>query len=283
MTPRPHRIALVLAAFVLAALACAMPVEAPPAGISDEAAPRITLPPAWTATASATERPPTATVTPTLSAAALAARQTAALWPPLGAVEFHASSVDQSDWAEVDLESASFRLPPSYQIVDMGGFDDAMVLLMEAMAQGMVGMFESFVTPVPGAPTPTPLSLEAGGFDIDLLMAIDEAGLSAVFLTGGPVDPGVDLETALTEAIGWVEGEVTVLQRETLIGAPLLTARAIVRSRDSESGESSDQVGYVILSEGRTWNIWYAAEPLEPMLPVFEASALSLRPKASGQ
>jgi hypothetical protein len=222
--------------------------------------------------------PPTATASPTLSAAALAARQTAALWPTVAPATVLPGAIAVESWTEMDTGSAVFLLPPGFEVADLGEFDDVMVMLMEAMAQGMVGMFESLVTPVPGAPPPTPLSFGEAGFELDILMAVHPAGAAAI-LTGEPREADLDLETALTQAVGMVSGEVTVLAREILIDAPYPTARAVLESRDPETGQVGRQVGYVILSETRLWTIWFSADPLEPMLATFETCALTLRPK----
>src|SRR3990172_1729770 len=114
-----------------AATSCSGGVTLPEAATPEVAtAEPVTLPPAWTATPSATIVPATATPSPTPPPAVLAARQTAAPWPPLEVVAVGAGS-DLTDWQTIEFESGSFRVPPTFAEVDRGGFDDGIVLFMQ--------------------------------------------------------------------------------------------------------------------------------------------------------
>lgn len=252
-----------------------------PAGPPTEKAtqPRVTLPPAWTATPSETPIPSTPTATPTPHPAALAARQTAALWPTLHVVAVGAGA-DSTGWKRLEFETGSFLVPPAWEEADLGRVDDVIVLFMQAFAGGLVEMMEGMVTPIPGEATPTPLALDEldTAFDFDFLVAADPGGEALVFLVGGPLPEGLDLESMITEAVGSLQGEVEVVGREILGGAPRNTGRVFVRLNDPATGSTEDQVMYVIVDGERAWTLAYQARDFQAMLPVFETSALSLVP-----
>jgi len=263
-----------------AATSCSGGVTLPEAATREVATPeRVTLPPAWTATPSATFVPATATPSPTSPPAVLAARQTAALWPPIEVVAVGAGS-DLTDWQTVKFETGSFLLPPTFALIDSGSFDDAIVRFMQAFAGELVEVIEGMMTPVPGEATPTPISLDAldSDFGFDFLVAADPGEEAAAFLVGAPLPEGFDLESMMTEAVGSVPGEVEVVSREIVGGAPRDTGRVFLRIRDSGAGTTEDEVIYVIVEDDRAWTLSFRARDFEAMLPAFETSALSLEP-----
>ena len=263
-----------------AATSCSGGVTLPEAATREVATPeRVTLPPAWTATPSATFVPATATPSPTSPPAVLAARQTAALWPPIEVVAVGAGS-DLTDWQTVKFETGSFLLPPTFALIDSGSFDDAIVRFMQAIAGELVEVIEGMMTPVPGEATPTPISLVDldSDFGFDFLVAADPGGEASVFLVGAPLPEGFDLESMMTEAVGSVPGEVEVVSREIVGGAPRDTGRAFLRVRDPGSGTTEDEVIYVIVEGDRAWTLSFQARDIEAMFPAFETAALSLVP-----
>jgi len=263
-----------------AATSCSGGVTLPEAATREVATPeRVTLPPAWTATPSATFVPATATPSPTSPPAVLAARQTAALWPPIEVVAVGAGS-DLTDWQTVKFETGSFLLPPTFALIDSGSFDDAIVRFMQAFTGELVEVIEGMMTPVPGEATPTPISLVDldSDFGFDFLVAADPGGEASVFLVGAPLPEGFDLESMMTEAVGSVPGEVEVVSREIVGGAPRDTGRAFLRVRDPGSGTTEDEVIYVIVEGDRAWTLSFQARDIEAMFPAFETAALSLVP-----
>jgi hypothetical protein len=240
---------------------------------------RVTLPPAWTVTPTVTPIPATPTPSPTPHPAILAARQTAALWPTLHVVAVGAGA-DSSSWQRIDFETGSFLVPPTFEAADLGGVDDVIVLFMQAFAVGLVEMMDGMATPVPGAATSTPISLDEldSAFDFDFLVAADPRGEGLVYLVGEPLPQGFDLESMMTEAVGSLTGEVEVLGREIVGGASRNTGRVLLRLRDPAKGTTEDQVMYVIVDGERAWTLAYQARDFEAMLPLFETSALSLVP-----
>ena len=263
-----------------AATSCSGGVTLPEGAAPEVATPeRVTLPPAWTTTPSATIVPATATPSPTPPPAVLAARQTAAQWPPLEVVAVGAGS-DLTDWQTIEFESGSFRVPPTFAEVDRGGFDDGIVLFMQTFAGRLVEAMQGSTTPVPGGATPTPISLDEldSAFGFDFLVAADQGGEATVFLVGERLPEGFDLESMMTEAVGSVSGEVEIVSREIVGGAPRDTGRALLRIRDPGAATPEDEVMYVIVEGDRAWTLSFRARDFEAMLPAFETSALSLVP-----
>ena len=244
----------------------------------------ITLPPAWTATPTATVLPPTGTPTPTSIPKESPREMVGTLGTPLPtAIVLIAApeTTDRTSWKRVDVESAFFLLPASYEVVDMGPMGEAMVALMEVFAKGMVEAFSSLVTPEAGA-TPTPPFAELEDFSIDLLMAANPNGESAVFLVGEPRPENADLQTMLVKAVDDINGKTEVLSTELIEGHAYPMARAIVRVRDSETGKLSQQALYVILHGPRAWTLSCQSltRDFESLLPVFDSVARSITPKS---
>jgi hypothetical protein len=278
MKPRPS-IPLMLTLAAALAASCSAGASPPQATAAPEVTTLglVTLPPAWTATPSETFVPPTATTTPTPPAAVVAARQTAASWPPLVIVAVGAGA-DQTDWQTVEWESGSMRLPPSFEIADRDGYDTDVVRFIQTLAGGLVETMEGRPTPAPGEPTPTPIALGELESTFDFLVAADPGGEASVVLIGEPRPEGFDLETMMVEAVGSVQGEVTLLDREIVGGAPHDAGRVLMSVRDPASGVTRDQVLYVIVEGDRAWTLAFQARDLPAMLAAFETSALSLSP-----
>jgi hypothetical protein len=268
---------------LLAALAtsCSVGAVAPTEGAAPEVPTpdRVVLPPAWTATPSVSVVPasPTATITP--PPAVVAARQTAALWPPIEVVAVGAGA-DTGDWQAIEFDTGSMRLPPTFEAVDRGGFDDVIVLFAQTFANGLVEIMEGITTPVPGEATPTPIPLDDldTAFDFDFLAAADPSGEASVFLIGEPLPLGFDVETLMTQAVASVEGEVEIVNREIVGGAPRDTGRVRLHLGQSGSGTSEDRLIYVIVEGDRAWTLSFQARDIEAMFPAFETAALSLVP-----
>jgi len=263
-----------------AATSCSGGVTLPEVATPEAATPvRVTLPPAWTATPSVTVVPATPTATSTSPAAVLAARQTAALWPPIEVVAVGAGA-DLTDWQTIEFGTGSFRVPSTFEVADRSGFDDVIVAFMRTFASSLVRVMEEIAAPVPGEATPTPMPLDEldSDFDFDFLVAVDPSGEASVFLIGEPLPQGFDLETMMTQAVASVQGEVEIVNREIVGGAPRDTGRAFLRIRDPGSGTTDDEVMYVIVEADRAWTLSFRARDFEAMLTAFETSALSLKP-----
>ncbi len=278
------RLTASLSLLVLAAVGCgALPAGVPAPPDPEGGALGITLPPAWTDTPSPTIALPTETPTvtprPTEAPRQLQTTQGVPL-PTAVVVSLDGEEPDLSGWKRIDTKSAFFFVPESYQVVDMGELGEAMVLLMQVFAEGMVEAFSSLVTPVPGG-TATPVSLDemSASLQLDLLMAADAGGGSAVFLVGEPRPTDADLQTMLLKAIEDNQNEVRVERTELIYGGRYPMARALLQVRDIESGQLSRQALYLIAGGDRLWTLSYQSdpEPFDGLLPIFERSAMSLQ------
>ncbi len=268
--------AIVAASTILALVgaACTLPGVGAPAAPSDgtQAAPDsgVVLPPAWTETPTSTIAPSTQTPTPT---------------PPFGLEWATVMPVDSefSGWVRLESKRAALWLPPGYEVVDLGEFGDMMALMAYAMTQAMGEMAGEmaamFVTPVPGLPTPTLVSLEElqQTFEFDLILAASEADETALFLVGEPPTPGADLGKAIEGALGSFKGEHTVVTQHVVAGRPHPTARLVVDSVDAESGRAGRHLIYVFVIAERAWSLDYVApvERFDQLMPLFEKSAAS--------
>jgi len=250
---------------------------------SESGAAAITLPPAWTDTPSPTialpTETPTATALPTEAPRQLQTTQGVPL-PTAIVLSLNGTPPDLSGMKRIDVKSAFFFVPESYQVIDMGEMGEAMMLLMQVFAEGMIEAFSSLVTPAPGE-TATPVSLDemSASLQLDLMMAADSEGSSAVFLVGEPLPAGTDLQTMLLKAIEDNRNEVLVERTELVYGGRYHMARALLQVRDVETGQRSRQALYLIAGGDRLWTLSYQSEPgkFESLLPVFERSALSLQ------
>lgn len=263
---------------------CSGAVVAPPQGATPQVPTpdRVTLPPAWTATPTVPTIPATPTPSPTSHPAVLAARQTATAWPTLRVVAVGAGA-DSTGWERLEFPTGSLLVPTTFEPIDSRRVDDAITSFMQALAASLVEAMPAQGTPSPGGPTPTALSLEGltSAFGFDFLVAEDAVDPLTVFVVGGPLPEGLDLETMMTEAAGLLQGEVEITGREIVGGAPRSTGRVFVRLFDRARGTTEDRAIYVILEGDQAWVISYRAldfEPFGDMLPAFETSALSLEP-----
>jgi hypothetical protein len=278
------------AVFLTSVVAVSVLVTACGAGSGSEAQPQatvaagISLPPAWTATPSATVVPPTETPTPTSIPLEVPREIVSTLGTPLPtafALAAAPDTVDRTGWKRVDATSAFLFMPATFEVVDMGPMGEAMVEMMEVFAKGMVEAFSGLVTPVPGA-SPTPPFEELEDFSIDLLMAADPARETAIFIVGEPRPEAADLQSMLVKAIDDINGKTEVLSTELIEGHTYPMGRAVVRVRDEETGRLGQQALYVILHGQRAWTLSCQSLPgdFAEMLPVFDSVARSLEPKS---
>lgn len=262
---------LILPALLIAACAPGAAPDPAPSG------PAVTLPPAWTPTPTFTPAPATATATAT-PGSGFETDRPAVVLPPAEVVPAPAGAPDLAGWQRIDSTTASFWLPPSFEVADLGGFGDLMALMMAGMMEGMMEAFGE-LAPTTEGPAPTPPSLEelreAMGFDF--LIAADEAAEAFVVLIGHPLQGPADLDALMVEAVGSTQGELAVERYEVYEGGRYLSARSTVRVRNSETGLLGAQLVYVFVEGERVWSLTYAAdaEDFEALRPLFERSAHS--------
>lgn len=281
---RPVR-GLLFTALLLAACGSSTDADAPG---RDAGAPAITLPPAWTATPSHTPSPAAPTATPSPSpeagkptpAMAFETPRPTVVLPPAQQVTAVPATPDLAGWQEVRSETASFWLPTSYAVADLGEFGDLMGLLLAAFGEGLVGAFDELIPTAEGMlPTVTPFSMEEvqAAFDIDFLLAADETAQASVILIGQPLLAPTTIEALMAEAVATASDPVEVLRYEVIEGGRYASARSTVQVRNAETGAVGYQLVYVFLHGPRAWALTYAAEAarFDSLLPIFERSARS--------
>ncbi|HSR49134.1 MAG TPA: hypothetical protein VLL77_14225 [Anaerolineales bacterium] len=262
---------LALLTVSLVLVACAGPPPEPPPGTGQP--PGIALPPEWTDTPVPTEPPPT--LTPTIT-------------PPFGLAYATPVPVDREfdGWVRLESKSAALWMPPGFEGTDLGEFGDLMALMAYAMTEAMGEMASAFVTPVPGRPTPTIVSLEElqQTFRFDFVLAGSEADQAALFVVGNPPEQGLDLGKAMEEALDGFEGEVFVDDQNAIADRPYPTARLTVLVYDAETEQEGKHLLYVFVIDDRAWELNYAApsERFDDLLPLFEKSAASFELKPGG-
>jgi hypothetical protein len=261
---------------VLLLAACGSAVPSP-AIASPTPAPAVNLPPAWTATPSPTAIPETPTPSLTPPPAVVAARATAALWPPMEIVAVGAGA-DTADWKTLEFSTGSLRAPADFNEIEQRRFDDSMATFMQEFAGALVVAAQGEGTP---APVPASLDELQTTYGYEFLAAENLTDRVDLFLVAGPLPEGFDLETMLTQAAGRLEGEIEITSREVVGGAPLPTGRIFVRLFDRARGTVEDRVTYVVIDGDRAWTLTFRSEDFDrftAMLPAFETSSLSLSP-----
>ena len=213
--------------------------------------PAVRLPPAWTATPVPTTPAPTPTAQPTSApteAPRLLTNSRGTAIPTAVWLEVEQASSLEA-WAQHDVGSASLWLPDTWQVADLGGLGEVMGVLMAGLAQGMVDAFGAMASPDEGG-TPSAESLKEmeAAFDIDFVMAADEQAKAALFLVGEPRPKDADLQDLLLKAISDNANEVAVEHTALVAGGSYPMARALLRIKDVESGQVSQQALYVILA-----------------------------------
>jgi hypothetical protein len=253
--------------------------SAPPSAVSASPtlAPAVELPPAWTVTPSATPVPKTLTPTLTPPPAVAAARETAALWPPMEVVAVGAGA-DVTDWKRLEAPSGSILIPAEFEEIGQPSFGASTTDFMEQFAGILVAALQGEGTP---APAPASLDEFAATYGFDFRAAENAADRVSMFLVAGPLPEGFDVETILTDATGILPGEVEIVYRELVGGAPRPTGRILVQFTDPARGTVESRATYAVLGGERAWLIVFQsrdAEVFEALLPVFETIALSVQP-----
>lgn len=242
-----------------------------------------TLPPMWTPT---NTQPPVSTPTESLAPA-----QETALpldldsLVPVEIVTPFPQSGDITGWQRVETKLATFWLPASYEIIDLGdGFGELFGDFFEAFAVGMGEFVGELSSELGGdGATPEPLNLDDlnSAFEFDFIIATDEDLLTNAFLISQPRERGTDLDYHLHDALNGIEGDFTLLSLQAIEGAKYEMGRAILEVQDPELQMMGSMLMYVILGNDNVWTLSYqtASEKFDQLLPTFEKSADSFKIK----
>ncbi len=250
---------------------------------NDEPATQVQLPPTWTPEPTHTAAP--ATETPIVLPTEIGTKTDATpiiQYTPLVTQVITPASVDAnwSGWQWVEGKHARFRLPNSYEIIDLGeGFGGLFALFTMAFTEGFSEMFEGFEMDESAQFTPIPEEEIEAAFDFDFIMAMESDMMTSAFFVSEPIDGADTMDSLLKEAVAGVEGSARLLSIEHFVDAPYTMSRAFVETRDPESGMRGKQVAYVIISGDRAYTVSYqtSLEKFDAELPTFEKSVSSFR------
>lgn len=251
--------------------------------IQDPPPAAATLPPMWTPT---NTQPPVSTPTETLSPA----RETAQpldLSPlvPLVIVTPLPHNGDFAGWQRVETKLATFWLPASYEIIDLGdGFGELFGDFFEDFAVGMSELVGELSSELGGeGATPEPFNLDDlnSALEFDFIIATDNDLLTSAFLINQPREPGNDLEYQLHNALNGIEGDFTLFSLQAIEGAKYEMGRAILEVQDPELQMMGNVLMYVILGNDNVWTLSYqtASDKFDQLMPTFEKSADSFEIK----
>jgi len=242
-----------------------------------------TLPPMWTPT---NTQPPVSTPTESISPAQETAQPLDLdSLVPVVIVTPLPHSGDIAGWQRVETKLATFWLPASYEIIDLGdGFGELFGDFFEDFAVGMGELVGELSSELGGdGATPEPLNLGDlnSAFEFDFLIATDEDILTSAFLISQPREPGTDLDFHLHDALNGIEGDFKLLSLQAIEGAKYEMGRALLEVHDPELKMMGKMLMYVILGEDNVWTLSYqtASEKFDQLLPTFEKSADSFEIK----
>ena len=247
------------------------------ANLQDPPQAAATLPPMWTPT---NTQPPVSTPTESLAGAQETAQPLDLdSLVPVEIVTPFPHSGDITGWQRVETKLATFWLPGSYEVFDLGdGFGELFGDFFEDFAVGMGELFGELSSELGGdGATPEPLNLDDlnSAFEFDFIIATDEDLLTSAFLISQPLEPGTDLDYHLHNALNGIEGDYTLLSLQAIEGAKYEMGRAMLEMQDPETQMMGNMLMYVILGKDNVWTLSYqtASEKFEQLLPTFEKSA----------
>ncbi|MES0338863.1 MAG: hypothetical protein ABUK16_12000 [Anaerolineales bacterium] len=251
--------------------------------IQDPPQAAATLPPMWTPT---NTQPPVSTPTESLSPAQeIAQPLDLGSLIPVEIVTPLPHSSDIAGWQRVETKLATFWLPASYEIIDLGdGFGELFGAFFEDFAVGMGELVGELTSELSGdGATPEPLNLDDlnSAFEFDFLIATDEDLLTSAFLISQPREQGTDLDYHLHDALNGIEGDFKLLSLQAIEGAKYEMGRALLEVHDPELQMMGKMLIYVILGKDNVWTLSYqtASEKFDQLLPTFEKSADSFEIK----
>ncbi len=228
--------------------------------------PEPTLPPTQTPLPSPTVPSPTPTATPSPT------RHSLPEMTPVPVTLAPQGNVPD-DWQLVEGNTASFKVPPAFEVMDLGsGFGELFQLLIEGFVEGFSELAEEMGEEMGLTPAATQdiSDLEdLPGFDF--VMAFQETDLAIILVIGEEKEEMPTLNKALNEALAGMEGDYTLLRKENIQDGPQPMARAFLTVEDETLG-TGKQLIYFIQGEGVEWTFFFGApvDLFESYLPQFE-------------
>jgi len=194
-------------------------------------------------------------------------------------------SGDFAGWQEIGTKLATFWLPGSFEIINLGdGFGELFSAFFEGFAEGLGELVGELSAELGGDDaTLEPLNLDDldGAFEFDFLIAIAEDLLTSAFLISQPLEPGTNLDYHLHDALNGIEGDFTVLSLQAIEGGKYEMGCAILEVQDPETKMMGNLLMYIILGSDNVWTLSYqtASEKFDQLLTTFEKSADSFEIK----
>ena len=247
-----------------------------------ETATQVQLPPTWTPEPTRTAAPATPTADIPTAEATKPGSTPIIQYTPLVTQVITPAPVDTnwSGWQWVEGKHARFRIPNSYEIMDLGeGFGGLFALFTMAFTEGFSEMFEGLGMEGSEEIQPIPEEELEAAFDFDFIMAMESDMITSAFLVSEPLDGTKTMDSLLKEAVAGVDGSARLVAIEHIEDAPYTMSRAFVETRDPETGMRGKQVAYVIISGDRAYTVSYqtSLEKFDAELPTFEKSVSSFR------
>jgi hypothetical protein len=193
------------------------------------------------------------------------------------------ASIPTSTWQRVEGATASFMLPTSFEVLDMGSeFGMLMAALMTGLMEGMVEIAsdigEEFGAD-PITPTPFDTSEIETAFNIDFVLAMQDDQKTTAFLFSEPLEEPSTLEEQLLATLDEQDNPVEILSIDRVIDSTHETARMHLLVTDTGTDEQGHVLIYIIMLSDRVYQLGYTTEVerFEEMSPIFETSASTFR------
>ena len=272
-----RRIMLGLSTFCLAACSIGSPIPQDDPGARDRSPTidAVILPAVWTPTLSPT--PPATTE----SSQTLTSSATDHL--DLVASTSVPASLPITAWQKVEGATASFMLPTSFEVLDMGSeFGMLMAALMTGLMEGMMEVAVELGEELGAAPiTPTPMDLSdvEAAFNIDFVLAMEADQKTSAFLFSEPLEEPSSLEEQMQAVLDDQDNPIEIIALERVMNTAFETGRLSLLATDPETGERGQLLIYVILLPDRMYQLGYATEVelFDEALAIFETSASTFR------
>lgn len=270
-------IALSLCACSGGSIAAQNDLEAPPLEPAQE---KADFPPTWTPTAISTQAIATATPQPLNQSSNASETSLATSLPEATSVT---DLMPTDSWQRVEGATASFMLPMSFEVLDMGTeFGKLMAALMTGLMEGMMELAsdlgEEFGAD-PITPTPFDVSELESAFDIDFVLAMQEDQKTSAFLFSEPLEQPGSLEDQIQATLDEQENPIEIVSIARVTDTVNETARLHLIVTETETGERGFVLIYIILLSDRAYQLGFTSrlDRFEEMAPIFDTSASTFR------
>ena len=186
-------------------------------------------------------------------------------------------------WQTVDGATASFMLPTSFEVLDLGSeFGMLMAALMTGLMEGMMEVANELGEEL-GASSITPTPMDLGdveaAFNIDFVLAMESDQKTSAFLFSEPLEEPSSLEEQMQAVLEDQDNPIEVVTQDRVMNASYETGRMSLLATDPDTGEQGHILIYVFLLSDRIYQLGYQTEVdrFHEALAVFETSANTFR------